>query len=73
MCPAYWMVEAFTDKGRNAYKYQYSVPPATHGSDVSAYFGPPSVVQSPEFEKAFASESIFFEYLLTGLVSDTFP
>jgi carboxylesterase type B len=53
ICPAYWLVEAFADKGRAAFKYQYSVPVATHGADLSAVFGPPTPNQSPEFFKAF--------------------
>lgn len=52
MCPAYWMVEAYSDHGRSSYKYQYSVPIATHGSDVSAFFGPATPNQGPEFSKA---------------------
>ncbi|KUJ20432.1 carboxylesterase type B [Mollisia scopiformis] len=53
VCPSYWLAEAFANKGREAYKYQYSVPAALHGSDVSAYFGPGSVTQGPDFVKAF--------------------
>jgi hypothetical protein len=50
------MAEAFQDRGRSSFKYQYSIPPATHGADVSGYFGPRAVTQSAEFEKAFMSE-----------------
>ncbi|KAI9759113.1 MAG: hypothetical protein M4579_002560 [Chaenotheca gracillima] len=53
VCPAYWMAEAYTDKGRAAYKYQYSVPAAQHGADVSAIFAPAAPDQSPAFQKAF--------------------
>ncbi|KAL2401470.1 Chlorogenic acid esterase [Exophiala dermatitidis] len=52
VCPAYWMAEAYSDHGRNSYKYQYSVPIALHGSDATAFFGPPSPNQSPEFVDA---------------------
>ena len=52
VCPAYWMAEAFTDKGRKAYKYQYSVPGAQHGADVLAYFGPPYEPQGEDFARA---------------------
>ncbi|KIW40530.1 uncharacterized protein PV06_07718 [Exophiala oligosperma] len=42
-----------TREGRKtSYKYQYSVPIAVHGSDLTAYFGPPTPNQSPEFVKA---------------------
>jgi len=47
------LAEAFTGNGRSAYKYQYSVVPATHGADVSAYFGPHSAAQGADFSRAF--------------------
>ncbi|KAL6720083.1 hypothetical protein ACLMJK_002004 [Lecanora helva] len=53
VCPAYWMAEAFTSNNRVAYKYQYSVIGAQHGSDVTAYFGPPTPNQGPDFVRAF--------------------
>lgn len=56
MCTAYYLAEAFTSSGpphHEAYQYQYSVPFAFHGSDVSAYLGPPTANQSPDFVKAF--------------------
>jgi len=53
VCPSYWLAEAFTGNGRSAYKYQYSVVPATHGADVSAYFGPHSAAQGADFSRAF--------------------
>jgi hypothetical protein len=59
VCPAYWMAEAFSDKGRNSYKYQYSVPAATHGADVTGYFGPATPNQGPDFELAFMCMSSF--------------
>ena len=52
VCPAYWMAEAFTGSNRKAYKYQYSIPGAQHGSDVSAIFGPAAPNQGPDFVKA---------------------
>ncbi|KAA6409585.1 MAG: hypothetical protein FRX48_06196 [Lasallia pustulata] len=53
VCPSYWLAEAFSGNGRTAYKYQYSVPGAQHGSDMRGYFGPPQPNQGPDFEKAF--------------------
>jgi len=53
VCPSYWMAEAYTDHGRTSYKYQYSVAAATHGTDVSAYFGPAARTQGPDLEAAF--------------------
>ena len=52
VCPSYWMAEAFTGEGRKAYKYQYSVPGALHGADLSAYFGPPTPNQGEGFGRA---------------------
>ncbi|MCJ1249653.1 hypothetical protein MMC30_006879 [Trapelia coarctata] len=53
VCPSYWMAEAFSDGGREAYKYQYSVIGAQHGVDVVGYFGPPTPNLGPDFENAF--------------------
>ena len=58
VCPSYWLAEAFSQSGSGgqgkAYKYQFSVLPATHGADVAGYFGrvgqPPF---SPSFSTAF--------------------
>jgi hypothetical protein len=55
VCPSYWMAEAFSDRGRRSYKYQYSVPVATHAADVTGYFGPAAQDQGPDFELAFMS------------------
>ncbi|KAG0651279.1 Secreted lipase [Hyphodiscus hymeniophilus] len=55
VCPSYWMAESFSDKGRTSYKYQYSVPVATHGADVTGYFGPAAPDQGPDFELAFTT------------------
>lgn len=56
ICPSYWMAEAFTDKGRKAYKYQYSVLSAQHAADVAVYFGPGGENVGPDFELAFMSK-----------------
>ncbi|KAI4235595.1 MAG: hypothetical protein LQ352_008076, partial [Teloschistes flavicans] len=53
ICPSYWLAEAFTNNGRSAYKYQYSVIPAQHGVDVPAFLGPALPNQGPDFTKAF--------------------
>lgn len=55
VCPSYWMAESFTDKGRQSYKYQYSVAAAQHGADVAGYFGPAANIRSPALEQAFMS------------------
>ncbi|KAJ1023601.1 hypothetical protein NDA16_003218 [Ustilago loliicola] len=61
VCPSYWMSEAYSGSGRSSYRYQYSVVPAIHGNDVVGYFGPPSLVQSPQFVKAF--QNIFGNFV----------
>jgi carboxylesterase type B len=52
-CPGYWMAEAYSDRGRISYKYQYSVPVSLHGADVSGFFGPATPNQGSDFEYAF--------------------
>lgn len=53
VCPSYWLAEAFTNNNRIAYKYQYSVIGAQHGSDITSYLGPPTPNQGPDFNRAF--------------------
>jgi hypothetical protein len=41
-CPYYWLADAFSGNNENndkeSWKYQYSVTPAYHGADLTAYF-----------------------------------
>ncbi|KAH7383590.1 carboxylesterase type B [Cadophora sp. MPI-SDFR-AT-0126] len=53
VCPAYWLAEAYTNNGREAWKYQYSVPAALHGADTTGYFGPADPTQGPDLLRAF--------------------
>ncbi|KAL5320157.1 hypothetical protein ACEPPN_010958 [Leptodophora sp. 'Broadleaf-Isolate-01'] len=53
VCPSYWLAEAYTNNGREGWKYQYSVPAALHGADQTGYFGPATPEQGPEFLRAF--------------------
>lgn len=64
VCSSYWLADAFTSNGRTARHYQYSVIGAEHGSDVSAYFGPPTPNQSPDFAIAFMA--IWGNFITTG-------
>ncbi|KAI3316587.1 alpha/beta-hydrolase [Xylariaceae sp. AK1471] len=42
VCPSYWMADAFGGvEGRSSWKYQYSVPPSSHGADVSPLYQSP--------------------------------
>ncbi|KAI9817429.1 MAG: hypothetical protein M1827_001038 [Pycnora praestabilis] len=56
-CPSYWLAEAFSaDYGREAYKYQYSVPPAGHTADLNAVYSNypfPAPELSRDFTRAF--------------------
>ncbi|KAH8662901.1 carboxylesterase type B [Tricladium varicosporioides] len=52
ICPSYWLAQAFTNHNRHAYKYQYSIPPALHGQDTSAYLGVPDLTQGPDLVRA---------------------
>lgn len=48
-CPSYWLADAFSADGKESWKYQYSVTPATHGADLTAYFS----VGQPLFNRGF--------------------
>jgi len=55
VCPSYWIVQAFPVG--NAWHFQFAIPPATHGLDVSYYF-PTNGIPPPGREgiaTAFAS------------------
>ncbi|OAA59785.1 inactive carboxylesterase 4 [Niveomyces insectorum RCEF 264] len=61
VCPSYWLATAFAHPPRSttnktttaSYHYQYSVPFAAHGADLSAYWGPPGPNQGPDLVQAF--------------------
>lgn len=57
VCPSYWLAEAYDTKfGKEAYKYQYSIPAAQHGADLSAEgLRAPTLNVSPQFYEAFTS------------------
>ena len=56
VCPSYWLAEAFTFSGHEAYKYQYSVPASQHGADLAGEgLRPITPNESPEFVTAFTS------------------
>lgn len=56
VCPSYWLADAFTSppdsttfdmRSKKAWHYQYSVPYASHGTDLAAIFGPAGANQAP--------------------------
>lgn len=52
-CPAQWLAQAFSGSSRQAWKYQYSVTPAYHASDLTAYFAVNATVPSADFRYTF--------------------
>ncbi|KAK0616822.1 inactive carboxylesterase 4 [Immersiella caudata] len=64
ICPSYWFASAFTGQGRSAYHYQYSVPFAVHGADLSAYWGPATENQGADLVTAF--RRIYGNFIITG-------
>ena len=52
-CPSQWLAEAFSSGHRQAWKYQYSVTPAYHGADLTAYFAVGATVPNTDFRHAF--------------------
>ncbi|RAH55631.1 carboxylesterase [Aspergillus piperis CBS 112811] len=63
-CPAQWLADAFSQEDdtlscsnpqppRQAWKYQYSVTPAYHGADLSAYFSADATWPDKGFRTAF--------------------
>lgn len=67
-CPSYWLNEAYVGKG-GSYHYQYSVPFASHGTDIPSYFGYPGENQGAAFNQAF--RQIWGNFILTGNPSVT--
>jgi carboxylesterase type B len=61
ICPSYWINDAY--EGRS-YHVQYSVPFASHGTDVPAYFGPETPNQPAEFVQAY--RQMWGNYIKTG-------
>ena len=53
ICPSYWMAEAFASPGRISYKYQNSVPIATHVSEEPAILGMPAENDGPDLVRAY--------------------
>lgn len=52
VCPSYWLAESFSTTPHKAYKYQYSVIPAEHAGDLTAFLGPPTPSQEGDLARA---------------------
>ncbi|RMY58940.1 hypothetical protein D0865_02350 [Hortaea werneckii] len=66
VCPAYWMAEAYSDNdlGGNSWKYQFSIPPAYHGTDLAGYYDYPGEGFSVDFSVAF--QKIFGNFIVNS-------
>lgn len=53
-CPSYWLAEAFSENNKQSWKYQYSVTPAYHGADLTAYFSANATTPTKAFISAFS-------------------
>ena len=53
VCPSYWLAEAFSDRSKKSWKYQYSFTSAFHGADLQAYFSRDQIIPNEEFRTAF--------------------
>ena len=62
VCPAYWLVQAFPTG--NAWKYQFAVPPATHGLDTEYYFPAGGVPPAGKGAFATAFTSAFANFIV---------
>ncbi|KAJ5543708.1 hypothetical protein N7513_007216 [Penicillium frequentans] len=53
-CPSYWLADAFSrSNGKESWKYQYSVTPAYHGADLTAYFSVDTATPTEGIRHAF--------------------
>ncbi|KAJ5279973.1 hypothetical protein N7478_005345 [Penicillium angulare] len=53
-CPSYWLADAFSGGSlKESWKYQYSVTPAYHGADLTAYFSIGATTPTRGFISAF--------------------
>ncbi len=52
-CPAQWLAGAFSLGSRQSWKYQFSVPPGYHGSDLSSYFAVGATEPLADFRHSF--------------------
>lgn len=53
-CPSYWLADAFPgNNGKESWKYQYSVTPAYHGADLTAYFSVDTAHQQEALDMLF--------------------
>ncbi|KAK4231620.1 putative lipase [Podospora fimiseda] len=71
-CPAYWLAEAYSGSGpsKSSYLYQYSVPYAMHGNELTPLFGNPTAPDvTADFNRAI--RKIWGNFVLSGNPSIT--
>ncbi|KAI8623153.1 carboxylesterase [Xylariaceae sp. FL1651] len=68
VCPSYWVADAFAgEEGKSSWKYQFSVPPSTHGADIGPITASPQV-QGTGIDKVFrvAFQQIWGNFVAKG-------
>ncbi|KAI1306169.1 carboxylesterase [Xylaria venustula] len=68
VCPSYWLADAYTGtRGKNSWKYQYSVPRSSHAADVSPLITDPTV-QGTGLDEVFrtAFQQIWGNFVVRG-------
>ncbi|KAI1365787.1 carboxylesterase [Xylaria arbuscula] len=67
VCPSYWMADAYTTRRKSSWKYQFSVPPSSHGADVSPLVADPKV-QGTGMDEVFrtAFQQTWGNFIVTG-------
>ncbi|KAK3314300.1 carboxylesterase [Apodospora peruviana] len=67
VCPAYWLADAYSkDTTKKAWRYQFSIPDATHGKDIAPLTLDPATsdAMDPTFRKGF--QSIWGQFIVSG-------
>ncbi|KAK3319597.1 carboxylesterase family protein-like protein [Cercophora scortea] len=70
VCPAYWLADAYSTRNKNkkAWRYQFSIPNAFHGADMSPLLSDPTIptarIQDPAFIRGF--QGVWGRFILTG-------
>ncbi|KAI1331668.1 carboxylesterase [Xylariaceae sp. FL0255] len=67
VCPAYWMGDGYSGNGKSAYRYQYSVPPASHGAELTSLTQTPSAAGNQVDETfTIAFQQIWGNFVVNG-------
>ncbi len=68
VCPAYWLGQAYADRGRKAWRYQFSVPNALHGTDIPPLMTDPAVTRGTKEDTVFrtAFQTMWANFIVGG-------